>query len=90
MTITEHELLGDLRAGDAEGLRAALMTALEAGDLRVTTTGVASADMAAVQVLLSAKRTAAQLGRTVEIDLPEGGVMSKLLSRLALAGEMVS
>jgi hypothetical protein len=90
MTIAQHELQGDLRAGDAEGLRVTLLGALEAGDLRIETAGLGSADMAVVQVLLSARRMAAQAGRTLEIAVPENGPLARLLARLALDGALAA
>lgn len=84
MTIAQHELQGDLRAGDAEGLRRDLLAALEAGDLRIETAGLKSADMAVVQVLLSARRMAVQAGRQLEIAVPGDGPLARLLPRLAL------
>lgn len=90
MTPQTRELQGDLRAGDAEALRAELLAMLDAGDLRVGTAGLTSADMAAVQVLLSAQHSAAQRGRSVKIDIPHGGVMAVLLARLALEEAMAA
>lgn len=86
MDLAQHELQGDLRAGDAEGLRVALLAALHAGDLRIATAEVTSADMAILQVLLSARQSAAQLDRVLEIDLPPDGALARLLPRLALEG----
>ena len=84
MSQMERELQGDLRAGEAEGLRRALLADLEAGDLRIDTSAVTSADMAVVQVLLSAQRTAAQAGRRLEIGLAPEGPLARLVARLAL------
>jgi anti-anti-sigma regulatory factor len=78
------ELSGALRAGDAAGLRDRLGAALDAGDLRVTTTDVTEADCATVQVLVAAQRTAAHLDRKLQIDIPEGGALAVMLDRLAL------
>lgn len=90
MTIAQHDLQGDLRAGDAEGLRVALLGALEAGDLRIGTEDLKSADMAVVQVLLSARRTAAAAGRQLEIAVPQDGPLARLLARLALDGALAA
>lgn len=86
MAMVQHDLQGDLRAGDAEGLRAALLMALQAGDLRIGTADVVSADTAILQVLLSARQSARQLDRVLEIDLPPDGALARLLPRLALEG----
>jgi hypothetical protein len=37
-----------------------------------------------VQVLLSARRSAAQLDRNLHIDIAEGGALASMLDRLAL------
>jgi anti-anti-sigma regulatory factor len=78
------ELEGELRAGDAAGLRDRLRAALEAGDVQVGTAGLTAADCATVQVLISAKRSALQLDRNLQIDSPDGGALALMLDRLAL------
>lgn len=78
------QLQGELRAGDAAGLRDSLQAGLSQGDLRIATEGLTAADCATVQVLVSARRTAAQMGRALHIDIPEGGVLAVLLDRLCL------
>jgi anti-anti-sigma regulatory factor len=78
------ELEGELRAGDAAGLRDRLRAALEAGDLRLGTAGLTGADCATVQVLIAARRTAVQLDRNLQIDCPDGGALAATLDRLAL------
>lgn len=84
MDVGSIELEGELRAGDAAGLRDRLRAALEAGNVRVETAGLAAADCAAVQVLISAKRTAQQLDRNLQINCPDGGALALMLDRLAL------
>lgn len=78
------ELTGDLRAGDAERLRGDLITALSGGDVALSTGGLTSVDMAVLQVLLAARRTAAQQGRHLSIDAPPGGALAAMATRLAL------
>ena len=78
------ELEGELRAGDAAGLRDRLRAALEAGNVHVGTAGLSGTDCATVQVLISAKRTALQLDRNLQIDSPVDGALALMLDRLAL------
>lgn len=78
------ELRGEMRAGDAAGLRDRMRAALEAGDLRVATEGLTGVDCAVVQVLVSARRTAGQLDRDLQIGMPEGGALGAMLDRLGL------
>ena len=78
------ELEGDLRAGDAEALRARLLAALAEGDVVLRTAGLTAADTAVVQVLLSAQRTARQLDRNLQIDAPQAGALGAMAARLAL------
>lgn len=80
-----HALQGDLRAGDAEDLRATLLENLEAGDLKVTTAAVTSVDAAILQVLISARRTATTLGRKLTLDLKAGAPFTQFAERLALS-----
>lgn len=78
------ELRGDIRAGDAAGLRDRMRAALEAGDLRVETEGLAGVDCAVAQVLVSARATAGQLDRNLQIGVQEGGALAVMLDRLGL------
>lgn len=84
MAIKSKDLSGDLRAGAAGTLRDDLVAALTKGDLRVKTAGLTGADAAIVQVLVSARATAAQMDRKLQIDLPKDGVLAALLDRLAI------
>ena len=86
MATTTHELHGTLWAGDATALRTALEDLLFRGDLCVVTRDLVALDTAILQVLLSAKRTADQLDRNLQIDCPEGGALASLSGRLALGG----
>lgn len=77
-------LVGDVRTGDAAGLRERLQAGLAAGDLRVDTVGLTSVDCAVVQVLIAARRSAVQLERNLTIERPDGGALATALERLAL------
>lgn len=81
-------LAGDARTGDAAGLRDQIRAVLDAGDLRVATAELASVDCAVVQVLIAARRSAAQLDRDLQIEMPEDGVLAAMLDRLALTGAL--
>lgn len=83
--MTEHELQGDLRAGDAEGLRSTLLAALEAGDVKIAANTVTSADAAILQVLISARRTAEARKRSLTFDLSEDAPLAAFAARLALS-----
>lgn len=84
MAQTTTTLDGDWKIGQAAALRETLMAALAEGDLRLDTTALTAADCAVVQVLLSARRSAAQLDRNLHIDIAEGGALASMLDRLAL------
>lgn len=90
MAVSTMELAGDLRAGDAPGLRSGLMAALAGGDVTIGSVGVTAVDAAVVQVLVSAKRTAAQLDRNLQIEVVAGGALDALLARLALGTAQVA
>lgn len=79
-----HALQGDLRAGDADGLRTTLMAHLEAGNLKINTAAVTAVDAAILQVLISARRTAAALGRTLTFDFKDGTPFAQFADRMAL------
>lgn len=81
----ERELQGNLRAGEAAALRSELAEALAAGDVRIDALGLTGVDCAIVQVLLSARRTAAQLERNLQIVGQDGGALATMLERLALS-----
>lgn len=81
---TVIELSGDMRAGAAADLRDRLQAALGSGDLRISTGGVTAVDCAIVQVLVSARRTAAQLDRKLQVDGQERGALGAMLDRLGL------
>ena len=82
-------LVGDVRTGDAAGLRDQLRAGLDAGDLLIATGGLTSVDCAVVQVLVAARRSAVQLERDLQIDMPADGVLAATLDRLALTGALV-
>ncbi|MDP2084560.1 MAG: STAS domain-containing protein [Gemmobacter sp.] len=84
MSQTDKELQGALRGADAAALRAELAEALAQGDVRIGTDGLTAVDTAIVQVLLSARQTAAQTARTLHIDIPSGGTLAAMIDRLAL------
>ena len=84
MDQTITTLDGELKTAQAAALRETLMAALAAGNLRIDTAGVTAADCAVVQVLLSARSTARQLDRNLQIDIAEGGALADMLDRLAL------
>ena len=84
MDQTITTLDGELKTAQAAALRETLMAALAEGDLRIDTTGVTAADCAVVQVLLSARNSARQLDRNLQIDIAEGGALAQMLDRLAL------
>lgn len=84
MATRSKDLSGDLRAGAAAALRDDLAVALGKGDLRLKTAGVTAVDAAIVQVLISARATAAQMDRKLQIDLPKDGVLAAMLDRLAM------
>ncbi len=88
MGVTTHELHGSLRAAEATALKTALQDLLSQGDLCVVTNDLVALDAAILQVLLSAKRTAAQLDRNLQIDCREGGALATLCERLALGGSL--
>jgi len=85
MTEEVVTLSGDMRTGDAAGLRERLQSALDAGDMRIETADLASVDCAVVQVLIAARRSAALLQRKLNIDSPEEGTLAAALERMALA-----
>ena len=60
------------------------MAALAKGDLRLKTAGLTGVDAAIVQVLVSARATAVQMDRKLQIDLPKDGVLAATLDRLAI------
>lgn len=82
------ELAGELRAGAAAELRDRLAAALAAGDVRIGSAGLTGVDCAVVQVLVSARVTAAQLDRDLQIAVPEGGALGAMLDRLGLRGAL--
>jgi anti-anti-sigma regulatory factor len=84
MSQTIHELQGTLRAGEAATLRAALAEALSQGDVQVATADLTAIDGAIVQVLLSARRSAEQLERKLQVEIPDGGALATMRDRLAL------
>ena len=84
MSQTIHELQGTLRVGEAAALRDALIEALSQGDVQISTDGLTAIDSAIVQILLSARRSADQLERNLQIDIPEGGALAAMRDRLAL------
>ncbi len=84
MDQTITTLDGELKTAQAAALRETLMAALAEGDLRIDTAGVTAADCAVVQVLLSARSSARQLDRNLQIDIAEGGALAQMLDRLAL------
>jgi anti-anti-sigma regulatory factor len=84
MDQTITTLDGELKTAQAAALRETLMAALAEGDLRIDTAGVTAADCAVVQVLLSARNSARQLDRNLQIDIAEGGALAQMLDRLAL------
>ena len=84
MAIKSKELSGNLRAGEAALLRDDLAQALAKGDLRLKTAGLTAADAAVVQVLVSARATALQMDRKLQVDLPKDGVLAAMLDRLAI------
>ena len=84
MDQTITTLDGELKTAQAAALRETLMAALAAGNLRIDTAGVTAADCAVVQVLLSARSTARQLDRNLQIDIAEEGALADMLDRLAL------
>ncbi|MEY4872055.1 MAG: hypothetical protein RLZZ563_1385 [Pseudomonadota bacterium] len=84
MDQTITTLDGELKTAQAAALRETLMAALAEGDLRIDTTEVTAADCAVVQVLLSARSSARQLDRNLQIDIAEGGALAQMLDRLAL------
>lgn len=84
MDQTITTLDGELKTAQAAALRETLMAALAEGDLRIDTTGVTAADCAVVQVFLSARSSARQLDRNLQIDIAEGGALAQMLDRLAL------
>ncbi|RHZ91343.1 STAS domain-containing protein [Cereibacter sphaeroides] len=63
MQMTPLTLSGTLRLQDAPGLIERLAAALAAGDVEIDASGVLAVDAAAVQVLVSAARTAGATGR---------------------------
>lgn len=78
------ELSGEMRACAAAELRAQLIAALEAGDLRISATELTGADCAIMQVLVAACRTADRLDRNLQIDGVEDGALGAGLDRLAI------
>lgn len=84
MAIKSKELSGNLRAGEAALLRDDLGAALVKGDLRLKTAGLTAVDSAIVQVLVSARATALQMDRKLQIDVPKDGVLAAMLDRLAI------
>jgi anti-anti-sigma regulatory factor len=83
-TPKKMELAGDLRAAAAETLRADLAAALGRGNLRVTTAGLTGVETSIVQVLVAARRSAAQMNRKLTIDIAKDGVLARLLARLGM------
>lgn len=75
-------LNGDLSIRDCPRLAAELATAIGTGDvLRVEAGGLASADIAILQLLIAAHRSAHALGKSLAIQVPAGGVLNGLLSK---------
>lgn len=85
-----YALEGDLRAGEAEFLRTALLSHLEAGDLRITTSGVTGVDASILQVLISARRTGSALGRAVSCDIKGGTAFAQFAERVALTDALTT
>lgn len=81
---------GDVRTGDAAALRDRLREGLAAGDLRIVTGGLTSVDCAVVQVLIAARRSAAQFERDLQIDTPPDGVLAAALERMALTAALAN
>lgn len=84
MATKSKDLSGDLRAGAAGALRDDLVAMLAKGDLRVKTAGLTGVDAAIVQVLVSARASAAQMDRKLQIEMPKDGVLVAMLDRLAI------
>ncbi|ORE86518.1 hypothetical protein ATO4_26025 [Aurantimonas sp. 22II-16-19i] len=55
------------------------------GDLRIDARGLASADVAVLQLLVSASKSAAATGHDMSIDVEPGGVLQLAVDRAGLA-----
>lgn len=77
-------LTGELTIANAEELKARLSQLLEAGmDMRIRVADVSAVDLSCLQLLCSAHRTAAALGKTLSLE----GEMPPLLRQvMKLAG----
>jgi len=81
--MTEHvyPLRGALGIRDAAGLASDLRTALESSpSVLVDASGLASADLAIVQVLVAARRSAAESGGGLTVCAPPDGALAGLLA----------
>jgi anti-anti-sigma regulatory factor len=79
-------LHGTLGLREAAGLTEQLAEALAAhARVVVDATALDGADIALVQVLAAARRTAADAGRSLRLVAPPGGILAQLLARAGLA-----
>jgi ABC-type transporter Mla MlaB component len=82
MTATHHtvELTGALTIRSAAALRDQLQSALAAADtVTLDCIGVTSADIAALQLLVAAQKSAAADGKAVRLLAPAGTALNSLL-----------
>ena len=83
----EHivELNGALTIRDAAAIKTSLETALAAHpSVLVDCTGLTGADIAIVQLLASAHKTAAATGRALRLRLPAAGALPALLQQAGI------
>lgn len=82
-------LKGELSIRDCPGLTADLLAAIGNSEvLLVDASGLVSADISILQLLIAAHRSAQALSKSVAIQAPEGGVLDGLLRRSGIGAAL--
>ena len=80
----DFDLVGECGIRDVEEIASALQK-LTDGDIRIDARALASVDVSVLQLLVSARKSAAAGGRSLTITTQEGDVLHRAIDRAGLA-----
>ncbi|MCB8836458.1 lipid asymmetry maintenance protein MlaB [Aurantimonas sp. VKM B-3413] len=88
-SIVNHnfDLVGECGIRNVGEMASALQT-LADGDIRIDARGLTSADISVLQLLVSARKSAAAKGRTLSITVEEGDVLHRAIDRAGLGSAL--
>ncbi|MBO0902859.1 STAS domain-containing protein [Jiella sonneratiae] len=86
-TPSDYALAGDVSIRDVDALAADLRDRLARGALAIRTGDLQSIDVAVLQLLLSARKSASAAGSAFSIDADEAGTLALAIDRAGLRRE---